>query len=448
MHALIGEHLEAVLQGEIQRLMIFAPPQHGKSELTSVRFPVFWLAHRPNDPVIITSYASSLASSKSAQGRAIVESPAFRALFPGIETDRESRAKDHWQLAGYRGGIIAAGVGGAITGHGAMLGIIDDPIENWEQAQSQTYRDRAWDWYRATFRTRIWEGGAIILIMTRWHEIDLAGRLLQDQGPLWTVLRLPALAETPEARDFNNAFLGLPEGEPDPLDRTPDEPLAPERFSREELERIRRDVGSIAWATEYQGVPRTPEGYLFKRHWFELVDAAPAKATRVRYWDKAGTEQGGSYTAGVLMARTEDGLYVIEDVVRGQWSALQRELVIEQTTLLDAHKYGTTGVHIWLEQEPGSGGKESAEQTVRQLAGYAVHRETVSGAKETRWEPFRAQCEAGNVKLVRGPWTGPFIEELTAQPNARFKDQTDAAGGAFNKLATNLRRRSARSYQG
>src|SRR5262249_8361123 len=130
-HALIASALDAVVRGEIRRLMIFAPPQHGKSELASVRLPAYWLGRRPADPVILSSYAASRAESKSRQSRQIVESQEFRRLFSGVSTRRDSRAVDHWELDGHKGGMLAVGVGGPITGHGAGLGIIDDPVENW-----------------------------------------------------------------------------------------------------------------------------------------------------------------------------------------------------------------------------------------------------------------------------------------------------------------------------
>src|SRR5262249_28345496 len=259
------------------------------------------------------------------------------------------------------------------------------------------------EWYRTTFRTRIWEGGAIILIMTRWHEDDLAGRLLAEQPGEWTVLRLPGLAETQEERDLNNERLGLPVGEPDPLGRAPGEPLCPGRFSVEALHALKRDVGSMAWAGQYQGTPRAPEGNRFQRAWFPIVDTAPVAGQRVRYWDQAGTAGGGAYTAGVLMVKAEDGMFYVEDVVRGQWSAAQRDQVMKQTAQKDAAKYGRK-VGIWVEQEPGSGGKESAEAKIRLLVGFNVRAERVTGDKVTRCEPFAAQCEAGNVKVVRGRW--------------------------------------------
>ncbi len=434
-HALIAATLDRVVAGAITRLMIFAPPQSGKSELASVRLPAYWLGKRPNDPVILASYGADLAYSKSRQARTIVESDEYRRLFPTVTTRRDSRAVNRWELAApYRGSLLAAGVGGPITGHGALLGIIDDPFENWKQAQSQTIRDQVWEWYRTTFRTRVWEDGAIILIMTRWHADDLAGRLLQTQTGDWTVLRLPALAEDRETRDANDAYLGLPVGQPDPLGRAPGEPLCPLRFSKKALKQLRADVGALAWSAEYQGVPRPREGAWFRRAWFPIVEAAPLACQRVRYWDKAGTPGGGAFTAGVLLARAADGLVYVEDVVRGQWGAGERKAVMRQTAQLDAERHGKTGVHIWVEQEPGSGGKESAEDTIRDLAGFVVHADRPTGDKDTRLEPFAAQAQAGNVRLVRGAWNGDYIEEFAALPGGRYRDQADATAGAFNKL--------------
>jgi len=430
-HGLIAATLERVLRGEINRLMVFAPPQHGKSELVSRRFPPFWLAHRPDDPIILTSYGASLAESHSSDARATVESDLFYELFRGIETRRDSRAKQQWRIARRRGGLLAVGVGGPVVGHGAYLGIIDDPFENWAGAQSLTTRNYVWEWWRGTFRTRIWERGAIILVCTRWHEDDLAGRLLSDQAVAWTVLRLPATAETQAERDENARLLGQPLGIADPLGRAPGEALCPQRFSAAALSDIKRDVGGLVWASEYQGVPRPAEGNLFKRAWFagRLVDAVPVDAQRARYWDKAATAQGGDFTAGVLVAR-HAGLTYIEDVVRGQWSAFERERVMQQTAETDGR-----GVTVYVEQEGGSGGRESAEATIRNLAGYTVRADHPSGDKFVRAQPFSAQCEAGQVYLKRGAWNAAYLDELTAFPNASHDDQVDATSGAFNKLA-------------
>jgi predicted phage terminase large subunit-like protein len=172
---------------------------------------------------------------------------------------------------------------------------------------------------------------------------------------------------------------------------------------------------------------------MFHRAWFAIVPAAPVDARRVRYWDKAGTAGDGDYSCGALVGRTDAGRYFVEDMIRGQWSSGEREKVMRQTAMLDEQKYGH--VAIWHEQEPGSGGKDSADATTRNLAGFAVRAERITGDKQTRAMPFAAQCEAGNVDLIAGAWNAAFLDELTTFPNAAHDDQVDAASGAFNKLA-------------
>lgn len=449
-HLKVAETLDLVLAGVLRKVMFIAPPQHGKSMLVSEHFPAYWLGKRPDDPIITTSYGSSRAEANSRAARQIVEGDEFRALFGNrnsqqispVETDPTSRAVDHWRLnAPHRGRLLAAGVSGPVTGHGAMLGIIDDPLRDWEDAQSATIRDKNWEWYQNTFLSRMWEYAAQILILTRWHALDLAGRLIQSEGDVrdggeWTILRFPALAETQQERDENNRFLGLPVGEADPLGRQPGEALAPKRFSAATLEARRKTSGFSAL---YQGVPRPAEGDRFKRVWFEaedrIVPYAPFEARRIRYWDKAGSEtESAKFTAGVLLAEYED-LWYIEDVVRGKWSAGKREEIILQTAQADAERYGSkTAVKIWVEQEPGSGGKESADNTVKNLKGFVIKTDRPTGSKDVRLEPFQSQAEAGNVRMVRGAWNTDYVDEFAAIPNGAYRDQADATAGAFNKL--------------
>jgi len=433
-HALVCETLDQVVAGKIDRLMLFSPPQHGKSELASVRLPAYWLGRRPNDPIILTSYAGSLAERNSRQARQVVEGQEFSRLFPGITTSQESRAVARWEIGGYRGALVAAGVGGPITGHGAMLGVIDDPFQNWEQAASEAYSQRVWDWWRTTFRTRIWERGAVVLIMTRWQETDLAGRLLREpDAGRWTVLRFPALAETQKARDDNNKYLGLAQGEADPLGREPETELCPLRFSKAELMRIKQSVGSMAWASLYQGVPRPVEGGLLQKAWFQKIRECPQAApVRVRYWDKAGTEDGGAYTAGVRLSIGHDLRVTIENVRRGQWAAHERRRVMLETARADRLLFGNTVV-IVVEQEPGSGGKDSAEDDIRMLAGFPAFKDRPTGAKVVRLQPLIAQAGILNVYMVEGPWNEEFVDELAAAPNNAFWDQCDAAGGAYSR---------------
>ena len=302
---------------------------------------------------------------------------------------------------------------GNILAHNCI--IIDDPVKNREEANSQAYRDRVWDWYTDDLYTRLEPGGAIILIMTRWHEDDLAGRILaSDDAANWTVVSLPAEAL-----------------EDDPMGRQPGEALCPERYPLPILQRIKQVLGNSYYAL-YQQSPVAPEGEMFQRGWFELVDATPAEGTRVRYWDKAGTAGGGAYSCGVLMNRHQD-VYYVEDIIRGQWAAAEREKVIRQTAELDNR---TRRVVTWVEQEGGSGGKESAEATIRSLAGFVVKADKVTGDKITRAEPYAAQALAGNVKLKKAVWNAVYLDELTMFPQGTYKDQVDASSGAFNKLAS------------
>jgi predicted phage terminase large subunit-like protein len=177
---------------------------------------------------------------------------------------------------------------------------------------------------------------------------------------------------------------------------------------------------------------RPAAGKVFNRAWFEIVDAAPAEMDRVRAWDKAGTEGAGNWTAGVRMGKSAGGLYWVEDVVRGQWGSARRNAVIRQTAALDGE-----AVEVRVEQEPGSGGKESAEISVRELAGYDVRTAPATGSKLTRALPFSAQAEAGNVKLVRGPWNKAYLDELHNFTGADggADDQVDPSAAAFNRLA-------------
>lgn len=401
--------LEQVTLGIIDRLMIFCPPRHGKSAMTTIRYPVWRLAREPQRTIIIGAYNQTLANRFSRQARKIAATQ--------MALDPERSAVEEW-LTTAGGGVRAVGVGAGVTGTGADgLIIIDDPVKSREEAESLAYRDRCWDWYTDDLYTRREPGCALVLIQTRWHEDDLAGRILaSEDGPNWKVVNLPALAE-----------------ENDPLDppRSPGAALWPDRYDVATLAQIRSVLGSYSFSALYQQRPTPPGGGMFKREWFEIVNAAPAAAARCRYWDKAGTEGGGDWSCGVKIVRDDDGLFYVEDVVRGQWSALARERIMRQTAQLDGGN-----VSVGVEQEPGSGGVESAEASIRNLAGFPVYAERVTGDKAVRAMPFAAQCEARNVKLVQGSWNAAYLDELCSFPFGSHDDQVDASSGAFAKLAS------------
>ncbi|MCG4273908.1 phage terminase large subunit [Acetobacter senegalensis] len=419
-HRLLCDKLDAVERGEIKRLMVFMPPRHGKSELTSKRFPAWFLGRNPTKQVITASYSADLAQDFGRHARNIVASSEFRALFPSVGVADDSAARDKWHTT--KGGVYtAAGVSGSLTGKGAHIALIDDPIKGRQEAESATVRNAVWDWYRSVLRTRLMPGGAIVLVLTRWHPDDLAGRLLDEMdngtGESWEVLSLPAIADRTD----------------DALHREIGQPLWPDVFGLCELEAIRKSIGPREWSALYQQQPTPGEGTLFKTGMFPVLDAAPLGGTIVRRWDLAATRQVGTrdpdWTVGVKMARDTDGRFSILDVVRFRGAPQEVEAAIKNTAALDG-----PGVEIVLPQDPGQAGKAQAEYFIRMLSGYRVRAERETGDKATRAAPFSSQANAGNVSLVRAPWNRTFLDELGQFPAGAHDDQVDAAAGAFSAL--------------
>lgn len=432
-HKIVADYLTRFAYGDIKRLMLFMPPRHTKSEFVSRRLPAFIYGINPDARIIAASYSADLAQRMNRDVQRVIDSPEYGRLFPNtglfgknIRTIADGsylRNSDIFEIVGGSGIYRGAGIGGGITGMGFDFGIIDDPIKSRAEANSLTYREHAWEWLRGVFYTRQQKGAGILLTVTRWHEDDMPGRLmaLADSDPnadQWVILRFPAIADDDLHPD-------------DP--RRPGEPLWPGMYDLEQLTAIHATIGEFEWNAQYQQRPKAPEGNRFKRAWFPIVDVVPSECKRIRYWDKAGSEGEGAYTAGVLLARHDaSGKVYVEHVVRGQWSAYERESVIRQTAESDKARYGL--ITNWVEQEPGSGGKESAEATIRNLAGFIVKADRPVGDKDTRLEPFAVQAEAGNVALVRGIWNMGYIEEIVSIPSGKYRDQSDATAGAFNKL--------------
>ncbi len=414
---------KAALDSACRRLLVSMPPQHGKSEFCSRYLPAWYLGTNPNKRVILTSYEAEFASSWGAKARGLLQE--HGGLF-GVSVDQSSSAKDHWTIAGHDGGMMTAGCGGPITGKGADLLICDDLLKNHEEAHSKKIRDKAWDWLRSTAYTRLQPNAAVIAIGTRWHEDDPIGRLLvemENGGEMWRVVKFPAVGNDGSA-------------------------LWPARFGLDELAVKRQFLGSYLWSALYQQEPIPDGGGMFKREWFEIVDTLPAGCQKaVRYWDKAGAEAGssGDWSAAPRMTR-RDGTYFIDDLVHGQWSPFARNEVMLQTAQRDDTDWGRRDLALWVEQEPGNGGKESAEVSTMQLARYGCRIDRPVTAKEVRARPFAAQCEAGNVKLVKGPWNNKLIDELCSFPHGAHDDIVDGCSGAFNKLAVDEDHKPGRGF--
>ncbi len=237
-HRIIAEKLEGVANGTIKRLMLFMPPRHGKTEEASIQFPAWYLGKHPEHEVIVASYAADLAVDFGRKTRNIINERRYQNVFTTILAE-DSKSAGRWNTQD-GGAYVAVGVGGGITGRGAHLLVIDDPVKNREEADSPVKQVRAWDWYRSTAYTRLAPEGAVILIMTRWNEDDLAGKLLKEQengGDKWDIVQFPAIAQNDEEyRDAGEA-------------------LWPERFSLERLAQVKGTLGSREWLCLYQQNP-------------------------------------------------------------------------------------------------------------------------------------------------------------------------------------------------
>jgi len=418
----ICEHLEAITRGEINRLLINIPPGTMKSTLVSVFWPAWeWgPAGMPHVRFIGASHEQGLAIRDTRKMRNLITSPWYQRLWP-LELTSDQNQKTYYENehTGFRQACAVS----SMTGRRGDRVAWDDP-HSVEAALSDAHRETALRVFQETLPTRLNnpDSSAIVIVMQRLHEHDVSGLIIEnDYG--YEHLCLPMEFE-PERKCVTSIGFEDPRKEEGEL-------LFPARFPREVVERDKKVMGSFAVAGQFQQRPAPRAGGFFAWQNLEVVDRAPKLRQVVRYWDKAGTDGGGAYTAGVKMGLGDDGLYYVLDVARGQWGAAQREKTIKATAALDGH-----GVAIWIEQEPGSGGKESAEATIKNLAGYNIRAERATGDKAVRAEPYAVQVEAGNVRVVRGDWNQAFIDEHKSFPVGKYKDQIDAAGGAFNKLAS------------
>jgi predicted phage terminase large subunit-like protein len=335
-------------------------------------------------------------------------------------------------------------------------GIIDDPFKDEDEAYSPTIREKVWRWYNTAFKNRIWPGGKQVIILTRWHPDDLVGRIMNTPGwERWKVVRLPAVAEEQSIRDRNNLKYNLPPGLLDPIDRLPGEPLCPDLRPLDFLEEIQETYTATQWSALYQGAPGVADGNLIKREWLEnnIVDFVPLPDKgifRVIAWDKAGTDRSSNkradFSVGLLMTYDSNtGDFYIESLVRGQWSSEKRGVQMEEYAEETEKKY-EFDFEIWHEQEPGSGGKESAEITDLRMAKYTIHHQTSTGTKEARGRPFVAACERGKMHLLRGAWNNTLIDEVISFPAGEHDDIWDASTLAYNKLVLKKPKRKTRVH--
>lgn len=418
---LLCEKLEAVERGELKRLMVFMPPRHGKSEVVSKKFPAWYLGKHPDHEVIISSYSADLAYDFSKIARDTLRE--WGPKLWGVDVSGDSSAAGRWGVQGHRGGLTASGVGGPITGRGAHVAVIDDPLKNYEEAASETIREKVINWYKSTLRTRLAPGGAIVLVMTRWHEKDLAGVLEADakegDGEKWEVVSLPAFAE-----------------KDDILGRQIGEPLWPERYPAEELQATKTALGSYLFGALYGQKPAPAEGNKFKRSWFRyfdiagdhvalhIPDAEPKRYPLNQCWcfqtcDPAGSEKDSAdyFALGTWL-------------VTPGMDLLLRDVIRERLEGPDQPKLFRQAFDRWRPR-PRFQGVETKSmgltlfQTLRR-SGLPVRELKAETDKIIRALPVMARMEAGTVYfLAHAPWLGEYENELLYFPNGEHDDQVD-----------------------
>jgi predicted phage terminase large subunit-like protein len=440
----ICEELEIVIyrvannQKRLYDLLINIPPGMTKTILVMIMLPVwcwtkwYWMRF------ITGSYAADLSLESAEYSRDLIRSDKFKQMYPelGIKEDKDNKSnykviKKIWgrpnkvpqQLNG--GNRFSTGVGGKLTGfHGHVL-LVDDPIDP-NKAVSEVELRKSNRWISQTLSTRKTDKTIVptIMIMQRLHQDDPSGHLLINPR---LMKKIKHICLPGEIRNYHKKL-----NPPELAQYYIDELLDPKRLNWETLDDMEAMLGQYGYAGQVGQDPTPPGGGMFKVDHFQYINSMPMDVTlmaSVRYWDKAGSQGAGCYTVGVKMHRTVNGKLIVSDVKRGQWATEERERIIRETAEVDGQN-----VQIYYEQEPGSGGKESAEATTRNLLGYSANPDKPSGDKIFRADPFSVQVNNGNVLLLRGEWNHDYVEEFRFFPFSTYKDQVDASSGGFSKL--------------
>lgn len=410
-HRLIARHLEAVERGDIPRLMITMPPRHGKSMLASEYFPAWYLGRNPDHYVIAATYAQDLADDFGRKVRNQISDPTFAAVFPGVTLKTDSQAARRFQVSGpadafattQDGAYFAVGVGGPLTGRGAHLLLIDDPVKNREEAESEIIRKKTKDWYTSTAYTRLMPGGRVVIIQTRWHEDDLSGWLLAEhEHEGWTVLDLPAIDDAGKA-------------------------LWPEQYDVPALEKIKLAIGPRDWSALYQQRPAPEEGDYFRREWLIDYDEHPPIDTMRVYGasDYAVTSDDGDYTVHLVVGVDTAGKMWLLDMWRKQasadvWIEAWCDLVLRWKPAQWAEETGqiNAGVGPFLVKR------------ARERKAYTWRRPFASRFdKAIRSRSIQGRMAMDGLRVPRlAPWLPDFVHELLSFPAGKHDDQVDALG--------------------
>jgi predicted phage terminase large subunit-like protein len=432
---IIGRHTQAICEkideaigryrsGESVFLIITVPFRHGKSDLLSRYLPPKFLGEFPDAEIMLATYAADLAGDLSRFARSIMRSPQYARLFPGIRVSDESSAVDRWGIQGRLGGMSAVGLGGAITGRGYALGVVDDYLKNREEAESETIRNKRWTSFTDDFLTRRAPTSITIVLATRWHVDDLIGRALKrmtedSEFPQFEVLKFPAFS-----------------------DEYPEGVLFPERFSQIWYRSQRATLGTYGTASLLQGEPTVHEGNLLKTAMVQIIEPEeiPDHLAWARVWDlahsaKQRVKDDPDWTVGTLQAYDyADGpegplpRLWIRHVKRLRENAPERDKEIRQTIMSDGPM-----VRVGIECGPDS--KDAFETMTSILKGARVPEEIIPHTdKVVRAQPLEAIFEAGNVMMVRGDWNQDCLAEAQAFPTGAHDDFPDTLSGGYKLL--------------
>jgi predicted phage terminase large subunit-like protein len=420
-HAKLCEKLDDFANGKIKRLIVSMPPRHGKSELVSRRLPAFILGRLPNSQIIAASYGADLAARMNRDVQRIMESDHYADLFPKSTLNESNvrsaaqgtalRNSDIFEIVNHAGVYRSAGVGGAITGMGANFAIIDDPIKNQEEADSITYRDKVWDWYTSTLYTRLEKEGSVLLTMTRWHEDDLAGRLINlskadPESDQWEVFEFPAIKDSEENPDDPRAL---------------DEALWPGKYDNKRLAKIKATAGSRVWNALYQQRPSALEGGIIKRSWIKFYRELPGRLNeQIQSWDATFKDtKKADFVCGTVWARWQADKYLITEV-RGRMDIVSTIQAILTTSARYPKAYAK------LVEDKANGPAIISLMKGKVPGLIPIEPE---GSKEARLSAVAPDFEAGNVWFPHpdiAPWIHDFIEELVNFPNAKNDDRVDS----------------------
>ena len=407
--ALLNDALIDLAHGVIDRLMVFMPPRHGKSELCSCYFPIWYLHTFPDHRVMLCGYGDSFAREWGGRVRDGIEK-AGQMKVTDISIRPDATAANRWKLQNHRGGMMTAGIGGAITGFGANILIIDDPVKSRAEAESATYRRRVVQWLKNDAETRLEPGGKELLIQTRWHSDDLAGHILaEDSGKRWKVISLPAIAE-----------------EGDAMGRVPGEALWPHRFPTSRLDEIRTSLGSYGFNALYQQRPSAENGNVFRFEWWQMFDELPPgdPIRVVQSWDtafKKGTENDESVCT--TWAQFKSGFYLLDVFSdRLEYPALKATMKLKASLFNPG---------VILVEDKASG--QSLIQEMKLESSLPIIPIRVDVDKVSRAHAATPLIEAGHVHIRDGAsWTRKFIDQMTAFPNDTHDDIVDSVTQFIN----------------